>query len=195
MVFQNPDNQFVGTTVQDDVAFGLENAGVPQNVMVERVQSALSKVKMNQFLNQEPHHLSGGQKQRVAIAGVVALQPNIIILDEATSMLDPRGRTEVLDTVRELMKEQKLTVISITHDLEEAAKADRMIVMNQGKLYREGSPREIFEMEKELIELGLDIPFSIKLSKELQNIGVFIQKGHLTEEELVKDLCVLKLKM
>ena len=195
MVFQNPDNQFVGTTVQDDVAFGLENAGVPQNVMVERVQSALSKVKMNQFLNQEPHHLSGGQKQRVAIAGVVALQPNIIILDEATSMLDPRGRTEVLDTVRELMKEQKLTVISITHDLEEAAKADRMIVMNQGKLYREGSPREIFEMEKELIELGLDIPFSIKLSKELQNIGVFIQKGHLTEEELVKDLCVLNSKM
>ena len=172
MVFQNPDNQFVGTTVEDDVAFGLENAGVPQDIMVERVQSALSKVKMNQFLNQEPHHLSGGQKQRVAIAGVLALQPDIIILDEATSMLDPRGREEVLDTVRELMKEQKLTVISITHDLEEAAKADRIIVMNQGKLYREGTPREIFELEKELIDLGLDIPFSIKLSKELQNIGV-----------------------
>ena len=132
MVFQNPDNQFVGTTVEDDVAFGLENAGVPQNIMVERVQSALSKVKMNEFLNQEPHHLSGGQKQRVAIAGVLALQPDIIILDEATSMLDPRGREEVLDTVRELMKEQELTVISITHDLEEAAKADRMIVMNRG---------------------------------------------------------------
>ena len=148
MVFQNPDNQFVGTTVQDDVAFGLENAGVPQEVMVERVQSALSLVKMNHFLNQEPHHLSGGQKQRVAIAGVLALQPDIIILDEATSMLDPRGRTEVIDTVRELMKEQKITVISITHDLEEAVKADRIIVMNQGKLYREGSPREIFATRK-----------------------------------------------
>lgn len=195
MVFQNPDNQFVGTTVQDDVAFGLENAGVPQDVMVERVHNVLSKVKMNKFLNQEPHHLSGGQKQRVAIAGVLALQPDIIILDEATAMLDPRGRTEVLDTVRELMKEQRLTVISITHDLEEAAKADRMIVMNRGKLYREGSPREIFELDKELIDLGLDIPFSIKLSKELQNIGVAVGNGHLTEEELVKDLCELHSKM
>jgi energy-coupling factor transport system ATP-binding protein len=195
MVFQNPDNQFVGTTVQDDVAFGLENAGVPQEIMMERVQSALLKVKMGKFLNQEPHHLSGGQKQRVAIAGVLALQPDIIILDEATSMLDPRGREEVLETVRELMKEQALTVISITHDLEEAAKADRVIVMNQGKLYRKGSPKEIFEMEKELIELGLDIPFSIKLSKELQNIGLAIGSGHLTEEELVNDLCELHLKM
>ncbi|AZV40888.1 energy-coupling factor ABC transporter ATP-binding protein [Peribacillus asahii] len=195
MVFQNPDNQFVGTTVQDDVAFGLENVGVPQEVMVERVQNALSKVKMSKFLNQEPHHLSGGQKQRIAIAGVVALQPNIIILDEATSMLDPRGREEVLETVRELMQEKELTVISITHDLEEAAKADRIIVMNKGQLYREGTPRDIFKMEKELIELGLDIPFSIKLSKALQKNGVAIDYGHLTEEELVKDLCELHSKM
>ena len=145
MVFQNPDNQFVGTTVQDDVAFGLENAGVPRQVMVERVHGALNKVKMNAFLNQEPHHLSGGQKQRVAIAGVIALQPDIMILDEATSMLDPKGREEVLKTVRELKEENKITVISITHDLEEAAKADRMIVMNQGKLYRQGTPHDIFE--------------------------------------------------
>lgn len=195
MVFQNPDNQFVGTTVQDDVAFGLENVGVPQEVMVERVQNALSKVKMSKFLNQEPHHLSGGQKQRIAIAGVVALQPNIIILDEATSMLDPRGREEVLETVRELMQEKALTVISITHDLEEAAKADRIIVMNKGQLYREGTPRDIFKMEKELIELGLDIPFSIKLSKALQKNGVAIDYGHLTEEELVRDLCELHSKM
>lgn len=195
MVFQNPDNQFVGTTVQDDVAFGLENVGVPQEIMVERVQSTLSKVKMREFLNQEPHHLSGGQKQRVAIAGVLALQPNIIILDEATSMLDPRGREEVFEIVKELMSESKLTVISITHDLEEAAKADRMIVMNQGKLYREGLPSDIFDMEKELIELGLDLPFSIKLSKELQNTGVAIGDGHLTEEELVKDLCELHSRM
>ena len=195
MVFQNPDHQFVGTTVQDDVAFGLENVGVPQEVMVERVQNALSKVKMSKFLNQEPHHLSGGQKQRIAIAGVVALQPNIIILDEATSMLDPRGREEVLETVRELMQEKALTVISITHDLEEAAKADRIIVMNKGQLYREGTPRDIFKMEKELIELGLDIPFSIKLSKALQKNGVAIDYGHLTEEELVRDLCELHSKM
>lgn len=191
MVFQNPDNQFVGTTVQDDVAFGLENAGVSQQVMVERVHGALNKVKMNAFLNQEPHHLSGGQKQRVAIAGVIALQPDIIILDEATSMLDPRGREEVLETVRELKQENEITVISITHDLEEAAKADRMIVMNQGRLYREGSPQDIFELEEELIALGLDIPFSVKLTKELQKNGVRVVDGHLTEEELVKDLCEL----
>lgn len=191
MVFQNPDNQFVGTTVQDDVAFGLENAGVSQQVMVERVHGALTKVKMNAFLNQEPHHLSGGQKQRVAIAGVIALQPDIIILDEATSMLDPRGREEVLETVRELKQENEITVISITHDLEEAAKADRVIVMNQGRLYREGTPEGIFKLEEELIALGLDIPFSVKLSKELQKNGVRVVNGHLTEEELVKDLCEL----
>ncbi|MFE4144230.1 energy-coupling factor ABC transporter ATP-binding protein [Peribacillus sp. YIM B13472] len=191
MVFQNPDNQFVGTTVQDDVAFGLENAGVSQQVMVERVHGALNKVKMNAFLNQEPHHLSGGQKQRVAIAGVIALQPDIIILDEATSMLDPRGREEVLETVRELKQENEITVISITHDLEEAVKADRMIVMNQGRLYREGPPKDIFELEEELIALGLDIPFSVKLTKELQKNGVRVVDGHLTEEELVKDLCEL----
>ncbi len=173
MVFQNPDNQFVGTTVQDDVAFGLENAGVSQQVMVERVHGALNKVKMNAFLNQEPHHLSGGQKQRVAIAGVIALQPDIIILDEATSMLDPRGREEVLETVRELKQENDITVISITHDLEEAAKADRMIVMNQGRLYREGTPQDYFDLEEELIALGLDIPFSVKLTKELQKM-VFV---------------------
>ena len=191
MVFQNPDNQFVGTTVQDDVAFGLENAGVPRQVMVERVHDALNRVKMNAFLNQEPHHLSGGQKQRVAIAGVIALQPDIMILDEATSMLDPKGREEVLETVRELKEDNKITVISITHDLEEAAKADRMIVMNQGKLYRQGTPHDIFELEEELIALGLDIPFSVKLTKELQKNGVQVADGHLTEEELVKDLCEL----
>ncbi|CAH0347540.1 energy-coupling factor ABC transporter ATP-binding protein [Bacillus sp. CECT 9360] len=195
MVFQNPDNQFVGSTVQDDVAFGLENLGVQQGLMVERVQEALSKVKMDQFLNQEPHHLSGGQKQRVAIAGVLALKPDIIILDEATSMLDPRGREEVLHTVRELKDENILTVISITHDLEEAAKADRIIVMNQGHLYRQGTPSEIFLMEDELIALGLDIPFSVKLSKALREQDLNLADSHLTEEELVKDLCELNSKM
>ncbi|MEC2057974.1 energy-coupling factor ABC transporter ATP-binding protein [Peribacillus psychrosaccharolyticus] len=195
MVFQNPDNQFVGTTVEDDVAFGLENNGIQQDIMAERVKRALMKVKMDAFLDQEPHHLSGGQKQRVAIAGVLALQPDIIILDEATSMLDPRGREEVLETVRELKEENVLTVVSITHDLEEAAKADRIIVMNKGQVHREGSPIEIFRLEDELIELGLDIPFSVKLSKALQKTGLDLKNDHLTEEELVKELCELHSKM
>lgn len=188
MVFQNPDNQFVGTTVQDDVAFGLENHGVSRIDMVERVHQSLEKVKMEQFLNQEPHHLSGGQKQRVAIAGVIALRPDIIILDEATSMLDPRGREEVLETVRELKEVQKMTVISITHDLEEAAKADRIIVMNKGQLYKEGTAEEIFQLDEELIRLGLDIPFPVKMSKMLMERGINLSKYHLSEEELVTDL-------
>jgi len=188
MVFQNPDNQFVGTTVQDDVAFGLENNGVPREEMVHRVEDSLKRVKMDQFLYQEPHHLSGGQKQRVAIAGVLALRPSIIILDEATSMLDPRGREEVLETVRLLKQEKSLTVISITHDLDEAAKADRIIVMNQGEVFREGSPEEIFAMDEQLIQLGLDIPFSVKMSKAFRQNGMTLSKHYLTEEELVTEL-------
>ena len=188
MVFQNPDNQFVGATVQDDVAFALENNGIPRDDMVERVTGALEKVQMDSFLNQEPHNLSGGQKQRVAIAGVIALRPLVIILDEATSMLDPRGREEVLNTVRELKADHHMTVISITHDLEEAAKADRMIVMNKGKLYREGTPEQIFQMDEELIALGLDMPFPVKMSKLLKEKGIRIDKPYLTEEELVAEL-------
>lgn len=188
MVFQNPDNQFVGTTVQDDVAFGLENHGVPREEMIIRVQEALEQVKMSQFLLQEPHHLSGGQKQRVAIASVLALKPAIIVLDEATSMLDPKGREQVLETIRELKSDNELTVVSITHDLEEAAKADRMIVMNRGQVYKEGTPKEIFQLEEELISLGLDIPFSVKLSKKLKELGMSLDKHFLSEEELVKQL-------
>ncbi|WP_313802139.1 energy-coupling factor ABC transporter ATP-binding protein [Cytobacillus sp.] len=188
MVFQNPDNQFVGTTVQDDVAFGLENNGIAREEMVERVKYSLEKVNMSQFLDQEPHHLSGGQKQRVAIAGVIALRPSIIILDEATSMLDPRGREEVLETVRELKENHHMTVISITHDLEEAVKADRIIVMNKGELYREGSPEEIFQMDEELVQLGLDIPFPVKMSKLLKEQGVSLSRHFLSEEELVEEL-------
>ncbi|MBM7694825.1 energy-coupling factor transport system ATP-binding protein [Peribacillus deserti] len=195
MVFQNPDNQFVGTTVQDDVAFGLENAGIAREEMLVRVEDALKRVNMEQFLNQEPHHLSGGQKQRVAIAGVLALRPRVIILDESTSMLDPKGREEVLVTVRELMKERGVTVLSITHDLEEASRADRMIVMNQGSVYSEGTPREIFQLEEELVKLGLDIPFSIKMSTLLQERGVSLSQTHLTDEELVNDLCRLISRM
>jgi energy-coupling factor transport system ATP-binding protein len=193
MVFQNPDNQFVGTTVQDDVAFGLENNGIPQETMVNRVLGALEKVNMSSFLDQEPHHLSGGQKQRVAIAGIIALQPKVIILDEATSMLDPKGRLEVLNTIRELKDEIGLTVISITHDLEEAARADRIIVMNAGKVYKEGTPVEIFELDKELIKLGLDIPFSVKMGKSLDENGFPLSKHYLTEEELVDALWTLHL--
>lgn len=188
MVFQNPDNQFVGTTVEDDVAFGLENYGVPREEMVQRVQDSLHKVKMDQFLHQEPHHLSGGQKQRVAIAGVLTLRPSIIILDEATSMLDPRGRAEVLDSIRTLKSEKSLTVISITHDLEEAAKADRIIVMNKGKVFQEGTPDEIFAMDEQLIQLGLDIPFSVKMAKALGKQGIKLSKYYLSEEELVTEL-------
>lgn len=188
MVFQNPDNQFVGTTVQDDVAFGLENHGVPREEMIIRVQEALEQVRMSQFLLQEPHHLSGGQKQRVAIASVLALKPAIIVLDEATSMLDPKGREQVLETIRELKSDNDLTVVSITHDLEEAAKADRIIVMNRGQVYKEGTPKEIFQLEDELISLGLDIPFSLKLSKKLKELGMNLEKHFLSEEELVKQL-------
>ncbi|MEI2666288.1 energy-coupling factor ABC transporter ATP-binding protein [Rossellomorea sp. LJF3] len=189
MVFQNPDNQFVGATVEDDVAFGLENHGVPYESMVQRVNDALKSVHMEDFLDQEPHHLSGGQKQRVAIAGVVALQPSIIILDEATSMLDPKGRQEVLETVRKLKEEENLTVISITHDLEEATKADRMIVLNQGSVFKEGMPEEIFLLEDELIKLGLDSPFTIKLAGALKEAGIPLSKTYFTEEELVDELC------
>ncbi|MCY9546198.1 energy-coupling factor ABC transporter ATP-binding protein [Lysinibacillus xylanilyticus] len=188
MVFQNPDNQFVGATVQDDVAFALENNGVPFEVMVERVHAALEQVKMNNFLDHEPHHLSGGQKQRVAIAGALAMKPKLLILDEATSMLDPQGRGEVLQTVQTLRAETGLTVISITHDLEEAMLADRVLFMNDGKKFAEGTPAEIFAFGDKLVEFGLDLPFAMKLSKLLQKEGVPLMGQHMTEEELVNDL-------
>ena len=194
MVFQNPDNQFVGTTVQDDVAFGLENRGMPREEMVKRVHESLKKVKMEEFLDQEPHHLSGGQKQRVAIASVLALRPDIIILDEATSMLDPGGRSEVLETIRELKSNQKLTIISITHDLDEAAKADRILVMNKGKVFKEGSPWEIFSLGDQLVKLGLDVCFTQKLIKKLKENGVTIHEPILEEDELVDAIWKLKQK-
>ncbi len=188
MVFQNPDNQFVGATVQDDVAFALENNGVPFEDMVKRVHAALEQVKMSQFLDHEPHHLSGGQKQRVAIAGALALKPKLLILDEATSMLDPQGRAEVLQTVQTLRAETGLTVISITHDLEEAMLANRVLFMNDGKKFAEGTPAEIFALGDKLVEFGLDLPFALKLSKLLQKEGVPLMGQHMTEEELVNDL-------
>ncbi|AIY04033.1 cobalt ABC transporter ATP-binding protein [Planococcus sp. PAMC 21323] len=188
MVFQNPDNQFVGATVQDDVAFALENNGVPHEEMVVRVKEALHQVKMSDYLDHEPHHLSGGQKQRVAIAGALALRPRLLILDEATSMLDPQGRMEVIETIRELRKETGLTVISITHDLEEAALADRILVMNAGEKQLEGKPKEIFLSSNELTSLGLDLPFSMRMTHLLREVGIELQGEHMTEDELVDEL-------
>lgn len=188
MVFQNPDNQFVGATVQDDVAFSLENNGVPHEEMVQRVKTALQQVKMENFINHEPHHLSGGQKQRVAIAGALAMQPQLLILDEATSMLDPQGREEVLKIVQTLRQEIGLTVLAITHDLEEAMLADRIIFMNDGKKFAQGTPTEIFALGEELIQFGLDLPFAMKMTKLLQAQGIQIVGQHMTEEELVNDL-------
>ncbi|MFL0583412.1 energy-coupling factor ABC transporter ATP-binding protein [Solibacillus silvestris] len=188
IVFQNPDNQFVGATVQDDVAFSLENNGVPHEEMVKRVHNALRQVKMEDFINHEPHHLSGGQKQRVAIAGALAMHPQILILDEATSMLDPQGREEVLTIVEALRKEIDLTVLAITHDLEEALLADRIIFMNAGKKYAEGTPEEIFALGDDLVQFGLDMPFAMKMTKLLQAQGVQLVGQHMTEEELVNNL-------
>ncbi|MFS7388830.1 energy-coupling factor ABC transporter ATP-binding protein [Carnobacterium maltaromaticum] len=191
MVFQNPDNQFVGSTVQDDVAFGLENSGVPRDEMVKRVTDAIDKVKMSDFIEKEPARLSGGQKQRVAIAGVVALRPDIIILDEATSMLDPQGRQEVLATVKAIKEEENLTVISITHDIDEAASANRILVMKNGQLIREGTPQEIFSFGDELIEMGLDLPFPEKLKSALKKRNIDVPKDYLTEEGMVDWLWTL----
>ncbi len=195
MVFQNPDNQFVGTTVQDDVAFGLENNGIPREQMIERVKEAIQQVQMEEFLRKEPHHLSGGQKQRVAIAGIIALQPDIIILDEATSMLDPKGRREVLDTVYGLKSKQNITIISITHDLEEVVKADKVIVMNKGEVMTEGKPEQIFSLGEKLEKIGLDLPFAIKLSNELKNAGLPLHSSYVTLEKLVNELWTLYSKM
>ncbi|EST10584.1 energy-coupling factor ABC transporter ATP-binding protein [Sporolactobacillus laevolacticus] len=188
MVFQNPDNQFVGATVQDDVAFGMENHGLPREEMIKRLSEALRLVKMDSFAKSEPHRLSGGQKQRVAIAGIVALQPLIIIMDEATSMLDPEGRKEIIQTVRALNKEHHLTVISITHDLEEAIHSDRLLVMNDGQIIREGQPRDIFKSTDLLKKIGLDLPFAIKLRNALRAKGVPLKDTALFQEELVDEL-------
>lgn len=191
MVFQNPDNQFVGSTVQDDVAFGLENVGIPREEMVKRVADAVAAVNMGNFMDKEPARLSGGQKQRVAIAGIVALSPDIIILDEATTMLDPEGRHEVIETIQEIKEKENLTVISITHDIDEAAKANRIFVMEAGQLTRIGTPEEIFRLGKEIIDIGLDIPFPEKLKYQLKRQGLEVPENYLTEEGMVNWLWTL----
>ena len=194
MVFQNPDNQFVGATVEDDVAFGLENQGIERSEMQRRVQDALEKVKMQEFATREPARLSGGQKQRVAIAGVVALRPDIIILDEATSMLDPEGRDDVIATIRKIKEESDLTVISTTHDIDEAASANRILVMRDGELYQEGSPDEIFSAGPELVSLGLDLPFPEKLKSALKDRGINVPANYLDEEGMMDWLWTSVLK-
>lgn len=191
MVFQNPDNQFVGSTVQDDVAFGLENIGVPREEMLKRVEDAVKTVNMHEFMDKEPARLSGGQKQRVAIAGIIALAPEIIILDEATTMLDPKGRKEVIQTIQKLKAERNLTVISITHDIDEAAQANRIFVMQEGHLERIGSPEEIFAVGADIINMGLDIPFPEKLKYQLSRQGLKVPEGYLTEEGMVEWLWTL----
>ncbi len=187
MVFQNPDNQFVGATVEDDVAFGLENQGVPLEEMRVRVQEALELVGMASFKKREPARLSGGQKQRVAIAGIVALHPNIVILDEATSMLDPEGRLELIRIVKEIKDEHNMTVISITHDLDEVALSDRVIVMKNGQIESTSTPAELF-MRDDLIELDLEQPFTANLAESLRQAGIAIPLRYFTEEELEETL-------
>lgn len=183
MVFQNPDNQFVGATVEDDVAFGLENQGLSRPEMKKRVEEALDLVGMSDFKKREPARLSGGQKQRVAIAGVVALRPAILILDEATSMLDPEGRRELIETVKGIRKDYDMTVISITHDLEEVAMSNRVLVMKKGEIESTSSPRELFS-RNDLDQIGLDDPFANQLKHSLSQNGYDLPENYLTESEL-----------
>lgn len=185
MVFQNPDNQFVGSTVEDDVAFGLENNGVPRKEMITRIEEALAAVRMSEFKDKEPARLSGGQKQRVALASILALRPDIIILDEATSMLDPNGRQEVIAAIRKIKERFNLTVISITHDLDEASLADRILMMQGGRLVQDKKPEEIFLMGEQLVAQGLDVPFSQKLKDALAARGLDVPDNYLDEEALL----------
>ena len=192
MVFQNPDNQLVATQVYDDVAFGLENIGVPTEEMPVRIEDALERTGMSAFHDRAPHLLSGGQKQRVAIAGILAMHPEALILDEATAMLDPQGRREVLDTVRRLNQEQGITVVWITHFMEEASSAQRVMVMDHGKIAMDGTPREIFSQVDRLRELRLDVPPMTRLARLLLERGIPVSLDVLTVEDMVlevKRLC------
>ena len=191
MIFQNPDNQIVATVVREDVAFGMENLGVPYAEMVKRIDEALAAVRMTDHAQAAPHQLSGGQKQRVAIAGILAMQPSVIIADEATAMLDPSGRKEVLKTIRRLNREKGITVVWITHFMEEAAQADRIVVMNKGTTVISGTPREVFEQAETLREIHLDVPHMTDLSQELRASGLPLPAGILTGEEMAEEVCKL----
>ncbi len=195
MVFQNPDNQFVGTTVRDDVAFGMENHGMPRKLMIDRITESLSAVGMSEYENHEPHRLSGGQKQRVAIASVLAVSPKYIILDEATAMLDPKGRKEILNTVLDVQEQRNLALVTITHDLAEVTQADRVMVMNEGEVWFEAEPREVFSKQEQLQEIGLDTPLVTKLAEELQSVGLNLTREPLNHQELLEELWTLRSRM
>lgn len=195
MVFQNPDNQIIGTVVEEDVGFGPENIGVPTEDIWKRVDDALRAVGMTAYRHHSPNKLSGGQKQRVAIAGVVAMKPQCIVLDEPTAMLDPMGRKEVIATVRELNEKEHVTVILITHYMEEVICADKVFVMDSGKVVMQGYPREIFSQVEKLKKYRLDVPQVTELAYELKQEGIPLTDGILTIEELVDELCQLKLKI
>lgn len=189
MVFQNPDNQIVATIVEEDVAFGPENLGIDPIEIKHRVEESLKSVGMYELRDRQPHLLSGGQKQRVAIAGIIAMKPKCIIFDEATAMLDPSGRKEVMKTIKKLNKEENITVLHITHFMEEAVEADRVIVMEKGKKILEGTPREVFSQIDTLKGIGLDVPYMTELSSMLYKEGIDIKKDILTVDEMVMELC------
>ena len=189
MVFQNPDNQIVATIVEEDVAFGPENLGIDPIEIKHRVEESLKSVGMYELRDRQPHLLSGGQKQRVAIAGIIAMKPKCIIFDEATAMLDPSGRKEVMKTIKKLNKEENITVLHITHFMEEAVEADRVIVMEKGKKILEGTPREVFSKIDTLKGIGLDVPYMTELSSMLYKEGIDIKKDILTVDEMVMELC------
>ena len=193
IVFQNPDNQFIGSTVRDDIAFGLENHEVPHEDMDGIIYEFAKKVNMLDFLDHEPTKLSGGQKQRVAIAGVLAMQPKIIIFDESTSMLDPVGKREINQVIHELHNEHNITIISITHDIEEVSKSDYVLVMDNGHLAMQGTPKEVLNDEKKLVSLQLDLPFTTKMANELNKVGIKVDT-HLDMEGLVEEICQSVLK-
>ncbi|AAK81042.1 energy-coupling factor transport system ATP-binding protein [Clostridium acetobutylicum] len=192
MVFQNPDNQIVATIVEEDVAFGPENLGVKPSEIRERVDNALKSVGMYEYRKHEPHLLSGGQKQRVAIAGVLAMHPKCIVFDESTAMLDPKGREEVVNTIMDLNKNSHITIILITHYMEEAINADRIVVMDKGKVIKSGVPREVFKDVKTMKEIGLDVPQMTELAYELKKEGINVKDDILTIDEMVNELCRLK---
>ncbi len=192
MVFQNPDNQIIASIVEEDVAFGPENLGFAPPKIVENVNAGLASVHMDEYRNASPNKLSGGQKQRVAVAGILAMEPDCIILDEPTAMLDPSGRREVMETINYLNREKGITILYITHHMDEAAKADRIVVMDRGSVVLSGSPREVFSQVDRMKELGLDVPQATELAWRLRKHGIAVRADVMTMEEMTEELCRLK---
>lgn len=191
IVFQNPDNQFIGSTVTDDIAFGLENHCIPQEQMQAIIEDVAARVNMSDFLDSEPTKLSGGQKQRVAIAGILAIAPDIIIFDESTSMLDPQGKASINEQIQKLHDERNITILSITHDMEEVAQSEYVIVLKDGKVEMQGTPKQIFEHKGKLKEMKLELPFALSFSEKLKNEGIF-KDSYCTLDEVVNELCQLR---